>query len=74
VPFKAVLDTDTCIKNGNISIVSVRHQHITAMGEYSGLSFEELRLQYDKYNCIKQTGYLLCYVVAFCVLYCLLVM
>lgn len=74
MPFRALRGTETCIKNGITTVTDVRHQCITAMGEYSGLSFEELRLQYDKYNCIKQTGCLLRYVVAFYVLECILVM
>jgi hypothetical protein len=63
-PFKAVLDTDTTVIGGFASTVHVRHQYITAMSDYADLSFEELRLQCDKY---KQRGYLLHYVVAFCV-------
>jgi hypothetical protein len=57
VPFKAVIDADTQIKNGVVRLIAVQHQYITAMPEYSSLSFEELRLQYDKYNSSEQTGY-----------------
>jgi hypothetical protein len=58
-PFKAVLGTDTNVRDGCTRTVPVRHQHITAMRHYADLSFEELRLQYSKYMCSKQTGYLL---------------
>jgi len=58
-PFEAVIGTDTSVRDGCASTVAVRHQHITAMRDYAHLSFEELRLQYCKYNCSKQTGYLL---------------
>jgi hypothetical protein len=58
VPFRVVRDTDTQIKNGVVRLIAVQHQHITAMPEYSSLSFEELRLQfYGKHNSNKQTGY-----------------
>jgi hypothetical protein len=43
------------------------------MRDYADLSFEELRLQYNKYTCSKQTGYFLHGVVAFYVLDCILV-
>ncbi|XP_021931164.1 uncharacterized protein LOC110835343 isoform X2 [Zootermopsis nevadensis] len=53
--FNVVKDTDTQIENGIVRLIVVQHQHITAMPEYSSLSFEELRLQF--YNSKKQTGY-----------------
>jgi hypothetical protein len=61
-PFKAILGTDTSVSSKHTTAVYVRHQHITAMSDYADLSFEELRLQWDRY---KQTGYLLHYAVAF---------
>jgi hypothetical protein len=58
-PFEAVLGIDTSVRDGCTTTVAVRHQHITAMRHYADLSFEELRLQYSKYTCGGQTGYLL---------------
>ena len=58
-PFESIVGTDTSGRDGCTKMVRVRHQHITAMRDYADLSFEELRLQYSKYTCSKETGYLL---------------
>ncbi|XP_069690781.1 serine-rich adhesin for platelets-like isoform X2 [Periplaneta americana] len=50
IPFRVVTEADTYVKNGITYSITSHHQHITAMPEYSSLSFEELRLQYAKYN------------------------
>jgi hypothetical protein len=58
-PFMAVLGFEEKVRDGRTIMVDVRHQHITAMRDYKDFSFEEVRMQYSRYICKKQTGYLL---------------